>query len=64
MKVKEACEIAEDCGLETIREAIFNIELHAISLFSYDVLNKELSELHEDAKNYLMDDSVSTALKR
>lgn len=58
MKVKEACEIAENCGLETIGEAIFNIELHAISLFPYDALNKELTELHEDAKNYLMDDSI------
>lgn len=62
MKVKEACEIAEDCGLETIGEAILNIEIHAISLFSYDELNKELSELYEDAKNYHMDDSVLTVL--
>lgn len=62
MKVKKACEIAEDCGLETIGEAILNIDIHAISLFSYDELNKELSELYEDAKNYHMDDSVLTAL--
>ena len=62
MKVKEACEIAEDCGLETIGEAILNIQLHAISLFSYDELNKELDELYEDAKNYHMDESVLTVL--
>ena len=62
MKVKEACEIAEACGLETIREAILNIEIHAGSLFSYDELNSELSELYEDAKNYRMDDSISIAL--
>ena len=62
MKVKEACEIAEDCGLETIGEAILNIQLHAISLFSYDELNKELDELYEDAKNYHMDESVLTLL--
>ena len=62
MKVKEACEIAEDCGLETIGEAILNIKLHAISLFSYDELNKELDELYEDAKNYHMDESILTLL--
>ena len=62
MKVKEACEIAEDCGLETIGEAILNIELHAISLFSYDELGKELSELYEDAKNYHMDCLVREVL--
>lgn len=62
MKVKEACEIADECGLETIGEAIFNIQLHAISLFSYDELNEELNELYEDAKNYHMDASVLTLL--
>ena len=62
MKVREACEIADECGLETIGEAIFNIQLHAISLFSYDELNEELNELYEDAKNYHMDASVLTLL--
>jgi hypothetical protein len=62
MKIKEACEIAVDCGLTTIGEAILNIELHAISLFSYDELSKELNELYEDAKNYHMNASVLTLL--
>lgn len=62
MKVKEACEIAKDCGLETIGEAILNIELHVLSLFSYDEIDKELRELYEDAKNYHMDESVLTLL--
>lgn len=62
MKVKEACEIADTCGLETIGEAVFNIELHALNLFIYDELDKELNELYEDAKNYHMDDSVLTLL--
>lgn len=62
MKVKEACAIAEDCGLETIGEAILNIQIHAISIFSYDELDKELNELYEDAKNYHMDESVLTLL--
>lgn len=58
MKVKEACKIADACGLETIGEAVFNIELHALNLFIYDEINKELNELYEDAKNYHMDDSI------
>lgn len=62
MKVKEACEIAEDCGLETIGEAILNIEIHSPSLFLYGEIDKELGELYEDAKNYRMDDSVLTLL--
>ena len=62
MKVKEACEIADECGLETIGEAILNIQIHAISIFSYDDLDKELRELYEDAKNYHMDESVLTLL--
>lgn len=40
MKVKEACEIAEDCGLATIHEAIINIQIHAGCLFSYDDFKK------------------------
>ena len=62
MKVKEACEIAEECGLETIGEAILNIEIHATSLFLYSELNKELRELYEDAKNYRMEDPVLALL--
>lgn len=46
MKLKTCLEIAEDCGLETVGEALFNIELHATSLFPYSEINKELAELH------------------
>ena len=62
MKVKEACEIAKDCGLETIGEAIRNIKFHATSLFAYDKMSKELAELYTDAKNYHMDESVLTVV--
>lgn len=50
MKLKTACGIALDCGLNTIGEAIMNIDIHAISVFSYSEMNKELAELYEDAK--------------
>ena len=58
MKVKEACEIAEACGLETIGAAIWNVDHFAMSIFPYNKMNEELDELYEDAKNYNMDDSI------
>ncbi len=51
MTLTNACEIAEDCGLTTVGEAITNIEIHAPSFFDYDKLSDEIKELHNDAKN-------------
>ena len=45
MKIQTAIEIAKDCELETVGEAIFNIKLHAVNLFSYSDIQKELAEL-------------------
>lgn len=45
MKIQTAIEIAKDCGLETVGEAIFNIKLHAVNLFSYPDIQKEIEEL-------------------
>ncbi len=45
MKIQTALEVAKDCGLETVGEAIFNIKLHAVNLFSYSDIQKELAEL-------------------
>lgn len=45
MKLQTAIEIAKNCGLETAGEAIFNIKLHAVNLFSYSDIQKELAEL-------------------
>ena len=50
MKLKTACNIALDCGLNTIGEAIMNIDIHATSVFSYREMNKDLAELYKDAK--------------
>ena len=44
MKIQTAIEIAKDCGLETAGEAIFNIKLHAVNLFSYPDIQKEIEE--------------------
>lgn len=48
MKLKEACEIAYACGLETIDEAVLFIETHTTSLFSYYDAAAELAELSMD----------------
>lgn len=48
MKLYDACKIAVGCGLETIGEAIMNIELHSSSIFSYEELTDELDELYKD----------------
>lgn len=48
MKLKDACEIGIDCGLEMTGEALMNIEIHAISIFSYDKINEEITELRSE----------------
>ncbi|EGT3619388.1 hypothetical protein FJ641_08280 [Clostridium perfringens] len=51
MKLKRAIKIEKDCGLETMGEAICNIELHASSMFDFDNIQEEIEELHNDFKN-------------
>ncbi|MFH0334709.1 hypothetical protein [Clostridium perfringens] len=51
MKLKRAIKIGKDCGLETIGEAICNIELHASSIFDFDEIQEEIKELHNDFEN-------------
>ena len=48
MKLKDACEIAIDCGLDMTGEALMNIEIHAISIFPYDKINEEITELRSE----------------
>lgn len=45
MKLVTACHIAHACGLTTTAEAYMNIDIHAISVFTYDKLAEELHEL-------------------
>ena len=63
MKLKTACDIAEACGLDTVGEAIYNIELHAPSLFAYDDLPGELKELDKDATGIPSETLISEILK-
>lgn len=48
MKLKEACELAEACGLSTVGEAINNVTIHATSLFPYNMIDREIAELTAD----------------
>lgn len=47
MKIQEALEIARDCKLGTVGEALENIRIHALSLFSPFEISKELTELRD-----------------
>lgn len=62
MTLKNACDIAESCGLNTIEEAVFNIELHACQLFTYEKIEEELGELRAEAKSYPNGTPISSIL--
>ena len=45
MTLKEACDIGYACGLETVDEAVLNVEIHAPNIFPYDDAATEIYEL-------------------
>ena len=52
MTLKDACDIGYACGLETVDEAILNVEIHALNIFPYDNAAMEIYELTQEAKPY------------
>lgn len=62
MKLKEALELADECGLSTVGEAILNVELHAPSLFPYEKIHTELNELYQEAAAYDDNQLISEVL--
>ena len=48
MKLKECLELGKACGLTTWEECYDNVDLHAMSIFKYDEINKEILELQQD----------------
>lgn len=68
MKLKTALEIGIECGLETARECIRNIDFHAFSLFEHSEVNQELNELYTEAEelvsktNFTTDDKAECLL--
>ncbi len=48
MTLKRCIEIGKACGLTTLGEAYDNIDIHAISLFGYYDIKKELTKLRSE----------------
>jgi len=69
MKLIDALELGNDCGLDLIEEAIANVEIHSGSLFLYAEIKKELNELYSDFYNYRAslgseEDTILDAIKK
>lgn len=69
MKLIDALELGDDCGLDLIEEAITNVEIHSGSLFLYAEMKKELNELYSDFYNYRAslgseEDTILDAIKK
>lgn len=45
MKLLRALELAEECGLETVGEAIRNVRIHSPSLFKLEEIDAEIHEM-------------------
>ena len=45
MKLETALEIGGDCGLETVGECLYNIQIHALSLFPLHEIRAQVDEL-------------------
>ena len=50
MRLFTCLDIANACGLETVDEAIYNVELHAMSIFVYDKIDEEISEIYQEVQ--------------
>ncbi len=52
MKLVDALSLGKECGLHKVSECVFNVELHALNIFSYIEMFNELKELHDDVEKY------------
>lgn len=50
MNIEKALEMAYICGLETVDEAIANVELHWSNVFEYSKMQEEMHELYASIK--------------
>ena len=48
MKLETCLQIGHDCGLTTWEECYDNIDRHAMNIFVYSEINKEMLELQKD----------------
>ena len=67
MRLIEACKAAKECGLETLDEALTNIEHMAMSMFPYKDIPTEILEMYEDPLWKQLDitvkDNITTVLE-
>lgn len=52
MTLKSSCELGLECGLETVGEALRNVDLHILSLVKYSEINAEIEELNHDIRKF------------
>lgn len=71
MKLIKALELADDCGLGTVMEAMHNVQIHAPQLFTYETMNDEYKELldewytvRDDNPDFDWNSSVTEVLDR
>lgn len=57
MTLKNAIEVAIDCNLETVGEAVFNVDMHCLSMFSN--ARPELDELHKEFNLFLREGLIT-----
>ena len=50
MRLFTCRDIANACVLETVDEAIYNIELHATSTSAYDKIDEEIAEIYREVQ--------------
>lgn len=48
MKLEACLDIADGCGLETVGEAIYNVDLRAGQIFEWSKIGAEMTELIAD----------------
>lgn len=64
MNILKAFDVAKECGLETVGEAILNIDMHAIQIFDLDTIDMERSQLNgewgtiRENSNFTLESSI------
>ena len=52
MKMLDALVLGEEYGLETVLEAIENVEVHCCNLFQYSEIEHEIEEMRADISEF------------
>jgi hypothetical protein len=53
MKLRECIELGVVCGLDTMDEALYNVELHAVQMRELSMVDHELNELYQEIMDIL-----------